>query len=199
MPFFPLPLWPLGHARGHPEESRRVGEGRVRGEKRRTTNVEQGTAERRRERQNDRSRRAGIVPSSFCGSAFLVHHLSFPSLSPYPLSFGPPVESLSTGGPDTTLRRPTAPVNHRNADTSGPGRGRGLWPWLLALLCQLRPSTGKRMRGGHSWPPRGGQECPPRYPLSGCHRLLATRCGSPSLFFPLSGCHRLLANRCGEG
>ena len=37
---------------------------------------------------------------------------------------------------------------------------------FLALLCQLRPWTGKRRRGGHSWPPRGGQECPPRYPLS---------------------------------
>jgi hypothetical protein len=36
----------------------------------------------------------------------------------------------------------------------------------LALLCQLRALTGKRMRGGHSWPPRGGQECPPRCPLS---------------------------------
>ena len=27
-------------------------------------------------------------------------------------------------------------------------------------------TAGKRRRGGHSWPPRGGQECPPRYPLS---------------------------------
>ena len=29
-----------------------------------------------------------VVPSSFCGSAFLVHHSSFPSPSPYPLPRG---------------------------------------------------------------------------------------------------------------
>jgi hypothetical protein len=72
-----------------------------------------------------------LHPSAVRRSLFIICRFLPPhptlSRSTHPSRASGSNESLSTGGPNTTLRRLPAPVNHRKAATSGPGRGRGLW------------------------------------------------------------------------
>ena len=89
----------------------------------------------------------------------------------------------STGGPDTTLRRLPAPVNHRNAAATSPGRGRGLWQGARIASNPWHPEIGvpAAVAGATDCLPIGAER--DRCPVPGNPVVGAVFCGG------CCGCH----------